>query len=128
MSTEQTKLEPCPFCGKPLTAKRWLKPFAQCQTEGCFGRKIPVVSLDVPSDVEAWNTRASTASTAAAQPEARASAIEECIKVKVVLPGGFGGKSDEYLSAFQAGCHAFIDATRALPATPSPRNAPGEEK
>lgn len=52
-------LEPCPWCGKPLYSRAVrVNPLAVCVTEGCYGRKMPVVSLDVPSDVAAYNTRA----------------------------------------------------------------------
>jgi len=54
-----TALADCPFCAKPLYQKRGkINPYAKCKTEGCFGGKMPVISLDVPSDIEAWNTRA----------------------------------------------------------------------
>ncbi|OZA26032.1 MAG: hypothetical protein B7X93_10620 [Hydrogenophilales bacterium 17-61-9] len=51
-------LQPCPFCGKELVA-RWSKanPRAKCMTEGCMGSRLPVVNLDVPADIAAWNTR-----------------------------------------------------------------------
>lgn len=52
------KLAPCPFCGSALHVRSGVNPRAQCPTEGCFGRKMPVVNLDVLEDVVAWNTRA----------------------------------------------------------------------
>ena len=53
------RLEPCPFCGKPL-AVRWRKinPKASCRTPECWGGKLPVLQLDIPEYVAAWNTRA----------------------------------------------------------------------
>ncbi len=59
-------LAPCPFCGSPLhfNAERFRvkgvvpNPSARCHTEGCFGTSLPVVSLDVPEQVAAWNRRA----------------------------------------------------------------------
>jgi hypothetical protein len=39
-------------------------PYAVCTTEGCFGTKMPVVALDYPPDVVAWNRR----SAASAEP------------------------------------------------------------
>ena len=53
------KLKPCPFCGRPL-AIRWRKinPKAHCATPGCIGGKLPVLQLDIPEFVDAWNTRA----------------------------------------------------------------------
>ncbi len=51
-------LQPCPFCGLPLTGKEnRANPSARCKTEDCYGNKMPVVNLDVPSDVAAWNRR-----------------------------------------------------------------------
>lgn len=34
-----------------------MNPKARCATEDCMGGKLPVIALDVPSDVAAWNTR-----------------------------------------------------------------------
>ena len=56
--TEETVLEPCPFCAKHLAVRKGVNPYARCATEDCFGQKMPVVSLDVPEDVSAWNARA----------------------------------------------------------------------
>lgn len=51
-------LEPCPFCGKPLTlGSRKINPKAYCEIEDCYGRKMSVVNLDDPICVKAWNTR-----------------------------------------------------------------------
>lgn len=52
------ELKPCPFCGQPLNV-RWRKmnPKANCATPGCWGGKLPVLQLDIPEFVEAWNTR-----------------------------------------------------------------------
>ncbi|MCR6734486.1 MAG: hypothetical protein NVV83_10560 [Afipia sp.] len=62
------ELKPCPFCDKPLYVKRGkINPYARCATENCFGAKMPVVSLDVPADVEAWNTRTPTNESPAPQ-------------------------------------------------------------
>lgn len=72
---------PCPWCGKPLYARPYrFNPHAECRTEGCFGRKMPVVSLDVPSDVAAYNTRAPAEVTEEA-------AIE---RVRVAIRDGWG--------------------------------------
>lgn len=50
---------PCPFCGNPLTQKRGkINPYARCETEDCFGSRCPVVNLDDPRALAAWNTRA----------------------------------------------------------------------
>ena len=57
-------LEPCPFCGvHPIATIRGKgetapHPKARCMTEDCMGGKLPVICLDVPTDVDAWNTRA----------------------------------------------------------------------
>lgn len=50
----------CPWCNKALFRGRSkINPYAVCRTEECFGAKMPVVNLDVPSDVTAYNRRAS---------------------------------------------------------------------
>ncbi len=57
-------LEPCPFCGNALTPTLRgrnsvvINPRANCKTVDCWGARLPVLSLDVPQDVEAWNKRA----------------------------------------------------------------------
>lgn len=59
-----TSLLPCPFCGVSPTAsirgsgEVATNPKAACKTEGCMGSKLPVICLDVPEQVNAWNTRA----------------------------------------------------------------------
>jgi len=57
-SDNPPELKSCPFCGKPLTV-RWSKmnPKASCRTPECWGGKLPILPLDVPEFVEAWNTR-----------------------------------------------------------------------
>ena len=51
-------LSVCPFCGQPPFAVwRRSNPWAKCKTEGCWGGKSVVISLDVPEQVDAWNTR-----------------------------------------------------------------------
>lgn len=56
-------LKGCPFCGHPLTASLsgagdWVpNPKARCATEDCWGSKLPVLPLDVPEFVVAYNTR-----------------------------------------------------------------------
>jgi len=59
MASDDIKLAPCPFCGCALDAE-WNRPNpkARCRTEGCKGRQLPVLNLDVPDDIVAWNTRA----------------------------------------------------------------------
>jgi hypothetical protein len=53
----------CPFCGcKPTATIRGdsevaVNPKAQCATEDCWGAKLPVICLDVPEQVNGWNTR-----------------------------------------------------------------------
>lgn len=57
-------LEPCPFCGSALTPSLrgskgiFINPRANCKTVDCWGARLPVLSLDVPQDVAAWNKRA----------------------------------------------------------------------
>lgn len=56
------ELKGCPFCGEQLfRSSRPVNPKAYCRTEGCFGSKMPVVNLDDPVFVAAWNTRATPA-------------------------------------------------------------------
>jgi hypothetical protein len=58
-TTKEVFLRPCPHCGKELTrGSRKINPYAKCETEGCWGQKGPVVPLDVPNYVVAWNRRA----------------------------------------------------------------------
>lgn len=60
----------CPFCGtKPVASIRGTglnasNPRAKCETEDCMGSKLPAISLDIPDQVQAWNTRAATCPTA----------------------------------------------------------------
>lgn len=57
-------LLPCPFCGaKPVETIRGAgdtapNPKARCITDGCAGSNLPVICLDVPENVSAWNQRA----------------------------------------------------------------------
>ncbi len=57
-------LKKCPFCGQQLTAtirgpgERAPNPKASCKTENCYGARLPVLCLDIPEDVVAFNTRA----------------------------------------------------------------------
>lgn len=56
-------LKGCPFCGKQLTASvrgsgdNAPNPKASCKTEGCYGARLPVLCLDIPEDVAAFNRR-----------------------------------------------------------------------
>ncbi len=62
-----SSLMPCPFCGVHLTASvrgngdKAPNPKASCKTDGCYGGRMPVLCLDIPEDVEAWNRRAGPA-------------------------------------------------------------------
>lgn len=64
----------CPFCGNRLEAsirgpgENAVNPKAKCVTEDCMGTRLPVICLDVPSQVEAWNRRANTVTSTAAGP------------------------------------------------------------
>jgi hypothetical protein len=52
-------LKPCPFCGADLDVK-WNRnnPSARRVTDDCMGAKLPVICLDVPGSIDAWNARA----------------------------------------------------------------------
>lgn len=51
-------LEPCPFCGQePEQRNSKYNPYARCATPDCAGGKLPLISLDVPEDIERWNRR-----------------------------------------------------------------------
>ena len=74
MSTEkpQIYLEPCPFCGSHLLQKVGrCNPSARCTTDGCKGKQLPVLNLDMPSDIDAWNTRAELAPEGCTPADAR---------------------------------------------------------
>jgi hypothetical protein len=59
MDNTAEKLKPCPFCGKDLEVHNLrFNPYARCATEGCKGSQLPLLNIDIPSDIEAWNTRA----------------------------------------------------------------------
>jgi hypothetical protein len=65
--TKARELLPCPFCGNQLRrSPAKINPSARCVTEGCYGAKMPVVNLDVPADVAAWNRRAGYSAALAA--------------------------------------------------------------
>lgn len=51
-------LENCPFCGKPpVITWRRSNPRAGCKTDDCWGSKLPGIALDIPDEIDAWNTR-----------------------------------------------------------------------
>lgn len=56
-STDRPDLLPCPFCGKMLRVRVSKNPYGVCDTEDCYGGKMPIVNLNVPEDVAAWNRR-----------------------------------------------------------------------
>jgi hypothetical protein len=90
-AVELNRLEPCPFCGKPLYVRNSVNPHARCKTEGCFGAKMPVVNLDVPSDVAAWNTRALR------QASPMVVTDEERIGWAIFVADGHGADPDDWL-------------------------------
>ena len=57
--TPEVELLPCPFCGCALEAN-WnrVNPKARCRTVDCMGSKLPVLNLDQPEAIAAWNRRA----------------------------------------------------------------------
>lgn len=60
------ELLPCPFCGNALDVRRRKSnPYARCATEGCKGKQLPLLNLDLPDDIAAWNRRAVHPSTSA---------------------------------------------------------------
>lgn len=53
------ELAPCPFCGQALSVmRRPHNPYARCATDGCKAQQLPLLNLDDPEDIRAWNTRA----------------------------------------------------------------------
>ena len=62
--TDPCLMKGCPFCGNALTAnvrgagEAAPNPKASCKTEGCCGARLPVLCLDFPEDVAAFNRRA----------------------------------------------------------------------
>ncbi len=53
-----SELLPCPFCGEALYQKRRpMNPYAVCKTDGCKGAQLPMLNIDDPDDVTAWNRR-----------------------------------------------------------------------
>ena len=49
----------CPFCGRDIARhENRANPYAKCETVGCKGAQLPVLRIDDPRDVAAWNTRA----------------------------------------------------------------------
>ncbi|MDO9252580.1 MAG: hypothetical protein Q7U48_13655 [Hydrogenophaga sp.] len=74
MSAEkpQIYLEPRPFCGSHLLQKVGrCNPSARCTTDGCKGKQLPVLNLDIQSDIDAWNTRAELAPEGCTPADAR---------------------------------------------------------
>ncbi|HYI43699.1 MAG TPA: hypothetical protein VD768_08775 [Sphingomicrobium sp.] len=58
---ETAALEPCPFCGAPLTIRAGVNAYGRCDTEGCWvASRAIIVPFDDPKQVVAWNTRAPT--------------------------------------------------------------------
>lgn len=85
-------LLPCPFCGKPLfVSSRPINPKAYCRTEDCYGKKMPCVNLDVPSDVAAWNARSTPPSPVRAAQE-DAYATIKTMREEIVLAIAFLGR------------------------------------
>lgn len=69
-------LEPCPFCGQPLTLKiARANPSGRCKTPECTGASLPVLNLDEPDKIAAWNRRAPPALPAAPQAGIAASSL-----------------------------------------------------
>jgi len=60
------RFAPCPFCGQALhVVDRKSNPYACCKTEGCKGKQLPLLNIDQPDDVAAWNRRAAQAEPSA---------------------------------------------------------------
>ncbi|HEV2746304.1 MAG TPA: hypothetical protein VGW34_03275 [Allosphingosinicella sp.] len=57
--TDEVKLDPCPFCRKPLSVRHPnLNPLGRCETEGCWMEQRRIsVPLDDPAQLAQWNTR-----------------------------------------------------------------------
>jgi hypothetical protein len=111
---DEKALKPCPFCNQPLTVRKsGANPRAKCNTEGCFGAKLPVVNLDVPEDVAAWNTRRASAVAEAAGEKGDAPASIDVAAVarlhkEINDPSTPGNKREkaEIAATFSRACHS----------------------
>jgi len=75
------RFAPCPFCGHPLhVVARKSNPYACCKTEGCKGKQLPLLNIDQPDDVAAWNRRA-------AQSGQRAGVAEDAARFVFLVEG-----------------------------------------
>lgn len=100
--TELAALLPCPFCGHDLYTRRSAyNPKAHCITEGCKGAQLPVLNLDQPDDIAAWNTRA-----AALESPERVQG--EAVKEKTY------GRRDEFRPAVHGGVSVGVYANNAV--------------
>lgn len=55
---KKVKIKPCPFCGKELEIiDEHNELRARCATRQCKGGKMPMLHMDSPADVAAWNMR-----------------------------------------------------------------------
>lgn len=58
-AVERVRLEPCPFCGVPLTVRPSVNEVGLCDTPGCWmNQRMIGVVLDDPNQVQGWNRRA----------------------------------------------------------------------
>src|SRR5882762_4546279 len=82
MTNETTRAEAvlanCPFCGVPLSIRKAINLFGDCDTAGCWAHERKVsVNLDDPRQVDSWNRRKASPPVQPPEPVAMGVSIPE---------------------------------------------------